>query len=131
MTTRSRFLTSSAGKVEHSLISTVDENIIPGVYYHRLTSLAEYSCDLVEHGLDEVGDYLHPEYIDVEVVAEFNRRPYTGSSHAMRSGSASSASVGGRRRLAPIYCELPERGVPAVGCRDDLSLSVGGGVDIL
>jgi IS4 transposase len=35
--------------------STADKTLSPGGFYQRLTlTLAEYLCDLVEHGLDEV-----------------------------------------------------------------------------
>ena len=47
--------------------STADKSLSPGGYYQRLTpSLAEYLCDLVEYGLDEVA-------VPHTVTDEFNR----------------------------------------------------------
>jgi IS4 transposase len=45
--------------------STADKTLSPGGFYQRLTpTLAEYLCDLVEHGLDEVAV---PDTVDAEL----------------------------------------------------------------
>ncbi len=49
--------------------STADKTLSPDGFYQRLTpTLAEYLCDLVEHGLDEVAV---PDTVDVDL-SRFN-----------------------------------------------------------
>ena len=61
--------------------ATADETLSPGECYQRLTpALAEYLCDLVKHGIDEVAV---PDAVDVdEMMNEIHLFIHSAANHA-------------------------------------------------